>query len=135
MGRVAYLERVTETGMWNDAPWHPFCDAVLMAAAPARSMRCDPDATAMDGLEGNEVDTPVVVQVPVPPVAVMAPFWLMPVMVNVYALGLVTRNTTSLVPPGKSAVVGVSPPVRAKMLGVPSVPVTADADPDPKVRQ
>jgi hypothetical protein len=135
MGGAAYLEKVTETGIWNVAPWHPVCDAVLMAAAAARSMRWEPDVTAMDGLEGKVVETPVVVQVPIPPPAVTLPFCVMPVIVSVYEFGLLTRSTTSLDPPGRSDVAGASPPVRACMVGVPSVPVTADADPDPKARQ
>jgi hypothetical protein len=129
----SYLVKVRETGRWNVAPWHPLSEARLMAAAPGRSMRCDPAATAMEGLDGKLEITPVVAQVPSPPAAVIDPFKVIAVRVTENELGLLTRNTTSLEVPGRRDVVGASPPVNATTLGDTSVVVAPEPEPDPTV--
>jgi hypothetical protein len=135
LGCSRYFLSVTETGIWKVAPWHPFCDAVLIAAVPGRSIRCDPAGTVMEGLPGKVIVTPVVVQVPVPPEAVTEPFSEMADMVSAKAFVLLIRTTTSLEPPGISAVLGASPPVKAATLTAETFPVVAAADPDPRVFQ
>jgi hypothetical protein len=60
----SYFWNATVTGNVKVLPWHAFCDARLMEAAPARSTLLEPAGTEIDGLEGNTMLTPLVVHDP-----------------------------------------------------------------------
>jgi hypothetical protein len=94
-------------------------------------MRDEPATTETAGLEGKLVVTPDDVHVPNAPDTTMEPFADIAFSVTAYELGLLIRKMTSLVPPGKSALPGLSPPTNATTAGVNIVPVAADAEPDP----
>jgi hypothetical protein len=102
-----------------------------MRAAPGRCNKDEPAGTATVGFEGKLVLTPDDVHVPLAPETAIEPFTVMDVSVKERALGLRIRRITSLLPPGKSALLGASPPASATTLGVAMVPEAADADPLP----
>jgi hypothetical protein len=99
-----------------------------MAEAPEKWTREDPAGTDTAGFEGKLVVTPDEVHAPYAPETTMGPLAAIAVNWRAYELGLLMRSMTSPVEPGKSAVLGLSPPTNATTVGVAIAPVAADAE-------
>jgi hypothetical protein len=124
---------VIVTGIWNEAPWQPLAELVLIAAPLGMWMMVVPAGTLMlsEDCVGTETPELALVQRLPPTTVTVDPISEMLVRVTAKLFGLLRVNVRSALAPGMRSDDGV--PVAASTVTDWAVPVMAVPEPFPEL--